>query len=42
MTFSVCCVQELVIHDHEGLLQTEKFYYPTKILEIPTAIASFC
>ena len=35
-------LQELVIHDHEGLLQAEKFQYPTKILEIPTVIASFC
>ena len=35
-------LQELVIHDHEGLLQAEKFQYPTKSLEIRTVIASFC
>ena len=43
-TFCLWCtfLQDLVIHDHEGLLQAEKFYHPTKILEIPTVIASFC
>ena len=35
-------LQELVIHDHEGLVQAKKSYYPTKILEIPTVIAFFC
>ena len=34
-------LQELVIHDHEGLLLAEKFQYLTKILEIPTVTASF-
>ena len=43
-TFCLWCtfLQEVVIHDHEGLTQAEKFYYPTKIFEISTAIASFC
>ena len=45
LKFSDCGVdffQEPVIHDHEGLLQAEKFQYPTNILEIPTVTASFC
>ena len=43
-TFCLWCtyLQDLVIHDHEDLLQAEKFQHPTKILEIPTVIASFC